>query len=51
MAKSNFAACLVKTLAYEGGWLDNPKDPGGATMRASPLSPFAGIIPARLRRS
>lgn len=26
-----FAACLAHTLKYEGGYVDNPKDPGGAT--------------------
>ena len=26
-----FAACVAVTLAYEGGFSDNPADPGGAT--------------------
>lgn len=30
--RDNFAACLALTLVYEGGWSDNPHDPGGATM-------------------
>lgn len=29
--KGNLAACLTKTLAYEGGYVDHPSDPGGAT--------------------
>lgn len=29
--KLNFPACLALTLAYEGGYVNNPKDPGGAT--------------------
>lgn len=31
MAKTNFAACLAHILASEGGYVDHPKDPGGAT--------------------
>lgn len=31
MAKGNLSACLPITLAYEGGYSDHPKDPGGAT--------------------
>lgn len=27
----NFSASLALTLVYEGGWSDNPRDPGGAT--------------------
>src|SRR6185312_3465555 len=29
---ANFDACLPWTLAYEGGWSDDPRDPGGTTM-------------------
>lgn len=29
----NLALCLPVTLAYEGGWSNNPNDPGGATMK------------------
>lgn len=32
MAARNFDASLALTLGYEGGWADNPRDPGGATM-------------------
>lgn len=31
--KSNYAACLAEVLKWEGGWSNNPKDPGGATMK------------------
>lgn len=33
MSQSNFATSLELTLVYEGGWVNNPKDPGGATYR------------------
>lgn len=33
MARNNFIACLSETLSHEGGLADNPKDPGGATMK------------------
>lgn len=29
--KSNFDACLKFTLQYEGGFVNHPRDPGGAT--------------------
>ena len=32
MTASNFTACLALTLVYEGGFVNHPKDPGGATM-------------------
>lgn len=31
MAASNFDACLANVFAREGGYVDNPNDPGGAT--------------------
>lgn len=31
MAASNYDACLVKTLRYEGGYSNHPSDPGGPT--------------------
>jgi lysozyme family protein len=33
MTAANFPQSLALTLVYEGGWSNNPKDPGGATMR------------------
>lgn len=32
MTASNFSTCLALTLVYEGGFVNHPKDPGGATM-------------------
>ena len=29
----NFPAALAHTLQFEGGWSNNPNDPGGATMK------------------
>ena len=31
MAKDNFPRCEAYTLAFEGGYVNDPKDPGGAT--------------------
>lgn len=31
MAKNNFEACAAFTFKYEGGYVDHPRDPGGAT--------------------
>ena len=31
--KDNFAACLAAVLRYEGGFVNHPADPGGATMK------------------
>lgn len=31
MANGNLSACLSITLVHEGGYVDHPKDPGGAT--------------------
>jgi lysozyme family protein len=31
--KESFPAALAATLQYEGGYVNHPKDPGGATMR------------------
>lgn len=31
--RSNFDRCLAETLAHEGGWADDPRDAGGATMK------------------
>lgn len=35
-----FKQALDKTLTYEGGWSDNPKDPGGATMHGITLATY-----------
>lgn len=31
MSRQNFPACLAITLRHEGGYVDHPRDPGGAT--------------------
>jgi hypothetical protein len=31
MTASNFDACFADYLDYEGGFVDDPRDPGGAT--------------------
>jgi lysozyme family protein len=33
MAKENFLACFNVTESFEGGYVDNPHDPGGATLK------------------
>lgn len=38
--QANFSAALAVTLAFEGGWSDNPKDPGGATMKGITLATY-----------
>src|SRR5574343_945709 len=37
---SQFSNCLRVTLAYEGGWADHPRDPGGATMRGITIARY-----------
>lgn len=32
MSASNFLACFAETESFEGGYVDNPHDPGGSTM-------------------
>lgn len=43
--RENFQASLKVTLAYEGGWSDHPKDPGGATMKGITLNTFRRFFP------
>lgn len=38
--KGNFEACLKFVLHHEGGWSDDPRDPGGATMKGVTLAVF-----------
>lgn len=33
MTAANYPRCLANTLAQEGGWTNDPRDPGGPTMR------------------
>lgn len=40
MAVNNFPTCLAFTLQQEGGWSNNPNDPGGCTMKGVTLAAF-----------
>lgn len=42
----NFARALALVLKSEGGWSDNPADPGGATMKGVTLSNFRRYVKA-----
>lgn len=50
---ANFNACLALTLKWEGGYCDNPKDPGGATKFGITEAVFEACHEARglLRRA
>lgn len=41
MTAANFPAALSAILTYEGGWADNPADPGGATMKGVTLAVYS----------
>lgn len=45
MASASFAAALAFTLQAEGGWSDDPADPGGATMKGITLATFRQHYP------
>lgn len=45
MAKGNFPPCLNDTLSHEGTWSDDPRDPGGATMKGVTLGRFREKYP------
>jgi len=42
----NFARSLALVLKSEGGWSDNPKDPGGATMKGVTIANFRRYVKA-----
>lgn len=42
----NFAKALALVLKSEGGWSDNPADPGGATMKGVTLANFRRYVKA-----
>lgn len=42
--KQNFQVCLADTLKYEGGYGDNPKDPGGPTNFGITLADYRSYI-------
>lgn len=41
MTASNFERVLPLVLKHEGGWADDPDDPGGATMRGITIATYA----------
>jgi lysozyme family protein len=43
--EANFQRSLAVTLQYEGGWSDNPADPGGATMKGVTLGKYREHFP------
>lgn len=45
MAKGNFKACLALTLKHEGGFVDHPRDPGGATNKGITIGTFRRYKP------
>lgn len=40
MTAANFEQCLSLVLGFEGGWADDPHDPGGATMKGITLAVY-----------
>ena len=48
--KGNFKRCLEFVLRHEGGWADDPHDPGGATMKGVTLltyKAYLGRLPSK----
>lgn len=48
MTKANFSACLDIVLRHEGGYVDHPRDPGGATnlgITRKTLAEWRGVSP------
>ena len=43
--EANFQRALDCVLEHEGGWADNPRDPGGATMRGITLTTYRQYVP------
>ena len=44
MTATNFPRCLAFTLRFEGGWSDNPHDPGAATMKGITLATYSARL-------
>lgn len=42
--RDNFGRCLRLVLVHEGGYVDHPEDPGGATNRGITLATFRGYF-------
>ncbi len=47
----NFARALQLVLVNEGGWSDNPADPGGATMKGVTLANFRRYVKANATKA
>jgi lysozyme family protein len=47
----NFSRALALVLKSEGGWSDNPADPGGATMKGVTLANFRRFVKADATRA
>ncbi|WP_095091401.1 glycoside hydrolase family 108 protein [Mesorhizobium sophorae] len=47
----NFARALALVLKSEGGWSDNPADPGGATMKGVTLANFRRYVKANASKA
>ncbi|WP_027036514.1 glycoside hydrolase family 108 protein [Mesorhizobium ciceri] len=47
----NFARALALVLKSEGGWSDNPADPGGATMKGVTLTNFRRYVRANATKA
>lgn len=47
----NFARALALILKSEGGWSDNPADPGGATMKGVTLANFRRYVKANATKA
>lgn len=43
--KSNFDKCLAEVLRHEGGFVDHPRDPGGATNKGITIGTFRQYRP------
>ena len=41
---SNFQRALSRVLKHEGGYVDHPKDPGGATNKGVTLATFRSYV-------
>jgi lysozyme family protein len=46
-----FMACLALTLGHEGGWSDDPHDPGGPTNRGITIATYAGFLGVTLSKA
>lgn len=42
-----FHACLAELLRWEGGWSNDPFDPGGATKKGITIGVYASFVGAR----